>query len=135
MVAESPEKLMSIIKPSVGRVVLYRPAPGENICKPDDGAPLAAVVARVWNDHVVNLGVFDANGVSVGRTSVALRQPGEPVPAIGSYAEWMPYQIGQAAKTEALQAQVECKQYGDGATATGVAPLPEVSPTVAGDVV
>lgn len=51
----------------------------------------------------MNLAVFDANGNSRGQTSVLLHQEGALRPSMG-FAEWMPYQKGQAAKTEALEA-------------------------------
>lgn len=85
-----------MIKPTVGRVVWYHP--GRN----DDFVDVcAAVIAHVWNDTCVNLMVIDPNGNSIGRTSVYLLQDGDEAPA--QYAEWMPYQKGQAAKTEELE--------------------------------
>lgn len=62
----------------------------------------AALVTYVHSDTMVNLAVFDANGVPFAETSVTLVQDNQPVPA-GRYCEWMPYQKGQAAKTEALE--------------------------------
>jgi hypothetical protein len=47
--------------------------------------------------------MFDAGGNLFPRTSVWLRQDDDPPPT-GMYCEWMPYQKGQAAKTEALEA-------------------------------
>ena len=48
----------------------------------------------------MNLSVIDANGVPHSRTSVELIQDACPAPGGASYCEWMPYQKGQAAKTE-----------------------------------
>jgi hypothetical protein len=75
----------------------------------------------VWSDTCVNLVVFNANGVPYNRTSVLLVQDANPVPG-SQYCEWMPYQKGQAAKTEALEAQQGHAATGGsagGRTATG----------------
>lgn len=93
-----------MIKPTVGRVVWYWPSTGDTIVH-NAGEPLAGVVAKVWSDTCVNLAVFDANGMPQNRTSVYLLQDGSERPS-SSFAEWMPYQKGQAAKTEALEARV-----------------------------
>ena len=96
-----------MIKPTVGRVVLFHPAfiqdsgTNEETC--------AAIVVYVWSDELVNLAVFDSNGVCRAETSVALFQ-GDGVRPSDRYAEWMPYQQGQAAKTEALEKQLAEKQ-------------------------
>lgn len=82
-----------MIKPTVGRVVWYHPAIGA----PDSDKTLAAIVCHVWSDTCVNLAVFDANGNSYSQTSVFLYQ-GEGGSPSSQFAEWMPYQIGQAAK-------------------------------------
>lgn len=89
------------IKPTVGRVVWYKAHPADTFAGAGDGFQ-AAVVAKVWSDTCVNLGVFDANGNVHGRTSVLLVQPGAEVPAAG-YCTWMPFQLGQAAKTQQLE--------------------------------
>jgi hypothetical protein len=86
-----------VIKPTVGRIVWFYPASNEDKMPYDKGQPLAAIVTKVWSDTMVNLAVFDANGIRHGRTSVPLRQPG-PTHPDNYYCEWMPYQIGQAAK-------------------------------------
>lgn len=91
-----------MIKPTIGRVVWYWPHPSENIVGNDGKQPLAAIVAHVHSDTMVNLAVFDANGIASNRTSVYLRQEGQDHPD-ASYAEWMPYQIGQAAKHAAAE--------------------------------
>ena len=90
-----------MITPTVGRVVWYRPrGHGEN------EQPLAAIVAHVWSDTCVNLAIFDANGSPMANppTSVLLLQDGNERPTGGQYCEWMPFQKGQAKKTEAAEA-------------------------------
>lgn len=86
-----------MIKPTVGRVVWYHPAfqPDQGI---DEGTQ-AAIVCFVHSDTCVNLSVFDENGTPSGKSSVHLFQ-GDGARPGGEYAEWMPYQIGQAAKSE-----------------------------------
>ena len=93
-----------MIKPTIGRVVWYHPQNAE----PDD-QPNAALVAYVWSDTLVNLAVFDSNGSAYNKSSVFLYQ-GDGEPPSSSYCEWMPYQQGQAAKTEALEKQLQEKQ-------------------------
>jgi hypothetical protein len=88
-----------MITPTVGRVVWYH-APGAA----QGAQPQAAIIAFVHNDTLVNLHVIDANGIASGATSVPLVQEGDATPSAGFYCEWMPYQKGQAAKTEAAEA-------------------------------
>jgi hypothetical protein len=95
-----------MIKPTVGRVVWFYPHAGDSTLCQAPGEPLAAIIARVWSDRVVNLSVIDANGKQEPRTSVTLVQDGDEKPQ-GYYCEWMPYQKGQAAKTESLEQIVE----------------------------
>jgi len=90
-----------MIKPTNGRVVWFTPGPGfSGIHHGPD--PLAAHVAHVWGDRMVNLAVIDSNGSTSPVTSVPLLQDGDPRPE-NFFAEWMPYQKGQAAKTEELE--------------------------------
>jgi hypothetical protein len=89
----------TVIAPTVGRVVLFvhkRDCYEFGFCI-IAGRPHAATVAAVHSNRLVNLSIADANGKQFNRTSVTLRQPGEPEPG-GDYCEWMPYQIDQAAK-------------------------------------
>lgn len=93
------------IPPTVGRVVWFYPSlnTGEAGFEQNlDGEPLAAIIARVWSDQLVNLTVFDAAGRAHTRTSVALVQDlgTKDRPAI-AFCTWMPFQKGQAAKQEA----------------------------------
>lgn len=81
-----------MIKPTVGRVVWYRAAH-----RSFEAQPLAALIAFVHSDGLVNLAVFDENGKGWGQTSVPLYQ-GEGERPLWEYCEWMPYQIGQAAR-------------------------------------
>lgn len=92
-----------MIKPTVGRVVWYWPSAVQ--AGTDTSQPLAATVVYVWSDRMVNLSVTDHDGRQFGVTSVPLRQDGDERPS-GMFCEWMPYQKGQAAKTEALEAKL-----------------------------
>lgn len=94
-----------MIKPSIGRVVWFTPSKTDTqlLFKVGDQQPLAGIVAYVHSDRCVNLAVFDPNGGSHSRTSVTLLQDDDVGNEGGYYAEWMPYQKGQAAKTEQLE--------------------------------
>jgi hypothetical protein len=91
-----------MIKPTVGRVVWYRPAVPQ-------AQPNAAIVVYVHDDRHVNLTVFSRDGGTFGMSDVYLLQDDlldDHIDAIkhgGNYCEWMPYQKGQAAKTEQLE--------------------------------
>jgi hypothetical protein len=93
-----------VIKPTVGRVVLFHPSSQSAESGFAPASICAAIVAFVHSDSMVNLAVFDANGVCHSKTSVRLVQDGETGYESGYWCEWMPYQKGQAAKTEALEA-------------------------------
>lgn len=104
---------MPIIKPTVGRAVWFYPwtnVADPEFARPFAGEPCAAIIAKVWNDSMVNLTVFDANGNPHSRTSIQLVQDGQPIPGLGGYCCWMPYQLGQAAKTEAAQLMLDSAQ-------------------------
>lgn len=106
--------MSNIIKPTVGRKVWFRPNGGGQLQKPGisppefgypvdlGGQPLDATVVYVWNDRMVNLLVVDHYGNQFIATSVMLVQPDVDHPVAGSYAEWMPYQQGQAKKAESV---------------------------------
>ena len=91
-----------MIQPTVGRVVWFYKF---NAVSGHQG-PLAAHVCKVHSDTCVNLMVIGESGVPYAETSVRLIQGIEEVPA-GNYCCWMPYQKGQAAKTEALEAKLK----------------------------
>lgn len=81
-----------IIVPTVGRMIWFYDVTDQ---------PFAAIVVRVWGDRMVNLTVFNHDGLPIPHTSVVLVQPGDVKPAGSRYCTWMPYQIGQAARTDA----------------------------------
>lgn len=74
------------MKPTVGRIVLFHPTPE---------VTHAAVVAFVHSDTCVNLAVFDGNGVSSGKTSVLMVNPGQGKPEFGQFCEWPPHQAAK----------------------------------------
>ena len=80
-----------MIKPTVGRVVLFTPSVNDPTRQLAPG-PQAAIVCYVHWDRMVNLAVFDANGRTYPASSVTLVQEGDEKPAQGYFAEWMPYQ-------------------------------------------
>jgi hypothetical protein len=97
-----PPATAPFIKPTVGRIVHYTPS-RDDLDLRNDGAPLAAVIAKVWSDSMVNLAVFAPTGLPRPRSGVRLLQPGEQAPDVCHYCEWMDFQKGQAAKTEQLE--------------------------------
>jgi hypothetical protein len=90
-----------LISPTVGRVVLFWPYLRDGETPRDQ--PFAASVAYVWHDRLINLGYVDQNGLAGAATSIPLLQDDEPAVLYtrGGYAEWIPYQKGQAAKADA----------------------------------
>lgn len=96
-----------MIKPTVGRVVWFTPGatlPADFLLI-DPEQPCNAHIAYVWNDRLVNLTVSDHYGKTFNFTSVRLLQDDDAtsglpgfLPEFGYFAEWMPYQVGQAAK-------------------------------------
>lgn len=108
------------ITPSVGRKVWYwpslydlasphasadNPMPGRGM-RQVTGEAFDATVLCVHGDRCVNLLVVDHCGVTHYVPSASLMQPGDDKPAHG-YAEWMPYQVGQAKKDEAVALTAE----------------------------
>lgn len=126
---------MKVISPTIGRKVWFWPngatqLNGAEFDKYGNDKPLDATVAYVWSDRMVNLQVIDHSGISHPVTSVVMRQPGDDDTPDGMYCEWMPFQVGQAKAVEPVVSQpvVETRQYRDGSSATGTAPLPGQSP-------
>ena len=97
--------MTQLIHPTPGRVVWYYPTPEDGIARLK-GQPLAAIIAGVHSDRLVNLAVFDSYGNAQQRSYVKLAQPDEERPNF-AHATWIPYQIGQAAKTEQVEKQLD----------------------------
>lgn len=97
------------ISPTVGRVVWLRNR-HEAISREQ---PEVAFITYVHSDSCINVAGFNANGTPIAETSVLLVQDGEPAPE-HVYAEWMPYQKGQAAKTQEVSDQMAALQAGQG---------------------
>ena len=95
-----------MIKPTIGRVVWFHPSTNSNEAGFTPAAICAAIVAYVHSDTCVNLAVFDGNGVCHSKTSVTLIQDDQQPLELGYYCEWMPYQKGQAAKTETAESSL-----------------------------
>lgn len=86
-----------MIKPTVGRVVLFIPKESSyafEYCI-NAGKEHSARIAYVHGDRMVNLEIIDANGKSFNRTSITLVQEGD-APYDGDHCRWMPFQVGQA---------------------------------------
>lgn len=93
-----------MITPTIGRMVWYRPRPGEMVM--NSGEQLcSAQICYVWDDTMVNLSVLSHDGWQSPRTSVPLWQGDADECPEGSCC-WMPYQKGQAAKTEKLEEEL-----------------------------
>lgn len=96
----------TVIKPTVGRKVWYRPF-GHHRTQLgvwNDEQPCDATVTYVWGDRMVNLHVIGPAGAVHQFNSVTLLQAGDIAPNLkhGGYAEWMPYQQGQVRKDAAI---------------------------------
>jgi hypothetical protein len=105
---------MSIIKPTVGRKVWYRPSKSDlhgpvpmtvaGSVHAGTAQPLDATVLAVWGDRCINVQVLDITGKAFTKMSVTLKQEGDTMPVdtegeeLLGYCEWMPYQQGQAKK-------------------------------------
>jgi hypothetical protein len=86
--------MTQVISPTPGRIVWFYPAPHDGIATLNN-QPLAAIVAGVHHDRLINLAVFDAYGNTQQRSNVTLVQPGEDW-GDSAHATWMPHQISAA---------------------------------------
>lgn len=58
------------MKPTIGRIVIYRLAGNERNLFTNNAEELPAVITRVWSDTCVNLKVFNDGNQDFWRTSV-----------------------------------------------------------------
>lgn len=96
------------IEPTIGRVVWFWPHPLHLAAHVESGSPCRAdvcFVTKLGDDYLLNLAWNDHLGNPFRTEQVPLIQDGDPVPQ-HSYATWMPFQIGQAAKTEEIARSV-----------------------------
>lgn len=96
-----------MIEPTVGRVVWYF-AGVNDVRLHKDGVDVqpahAALVVDVADNTTISVCAFGRDGYPNARTYVRLLQNGDKPPTDGSsWCEWMPFQKGQAAKTEAAE--------------------------------
>lgn len=120
---------MSKIVPTIGRKLYFRPNGMPSSLPPltqnDPAAPLDATIVYVWPSTVegdpeysLNLAVFDHAGNMQPMHGIPLVQDGEAAPAAPHpYAEWMPFQVGQAKEQEAEKVD----------TPNAVTPIPATS--------
>jgi hypothetical protein len=89
-----------MIPPTVGRVIWFRPIGARG-----GEQPLSASIAHVNHDGTINIGYFSPIGQACAAVGIEIWD-GESERPTGAYCEWMPYQKGQAQKTEQLEKQV-----------------------------
>lgn len=97
--AEVEDPPLVVIEPTVGRVVY--------LFEGTKATPRAAIIAGFDPKGRVNLGAFDHDGSRIAMSGVPFVQAHEDKPTEGWWATWMPYQVGQAAKTENVEAALE----------------------------
>lgn len=90
-----------MIKPTVGRVVWVQRSHNN-----PSGAPQVGLITYVHDDVTVGVVGFDRHGDKFSFVSLPLFHGEGEAPAV-DYCERMPYQKGQAAKTEALQGDID----------------------------
>lgn len=136
---------MSKIVPTIGRKLYFHPngMPGgiPPLTQNDPSVPLDATIVYVWPsvaqedpEYSLNLVVFDHAGNMQPMHGIPLVQDGETAPdAPHPYAEWMPFQVGQAkaAETEKVDAPNVVAQTAATSSDTSqptAAPTPSASP-------
>jgi hypothetical protein len=88
------------IEPTIGRIVWFFPPIDGG--RHEDGQPFGSLVAGVNDDGTINLLVAARDGSPYGAANIPLLQDGDAIDQDTAHAVWMPYQKGQAAKTEQL---------------------------------
>lgn len=96
-----------MIEPTVGRVVWFWEF--GKTARDAGEQPYAATIAFVNHKRSVNIGYLDHRGVTHSRTGILLLQDDDAPPESGCFCEWIPFQKGQAAKTEAMEARLKAQ--------------------------
>ncbi len=93
-----------MIEPTIGRVVWVRNRHGRMHDQPE-----TAQICFVHSNTLINVGGLDHVGQHFRCVNIQLRQgePSEVIDPNAAYCEWMPYQKGQAAKTDAVMEEVK----------------------------
>jgi len=86
-----------MIEPTIGRKVWFWP---QGLAREPNEQPMDANVVYVHSTKMINVAGFDHNGAPFARTSVPLLQDGDSGQGLSCYAEWMPFQKGQAANAD-----------------------------------
>lgn len=90
-----------MITPTIGRVIwVFRPGDSVDVKQPEVG-----FITYIHSDRCINVAGFNANGTPFSLTSLTLVQLEDEKPE-WNFAAWMPYQKGQAAKTEQAEAEL-----------------------------
>jgi hypothetical protein len=91
-----------MIKPTIGRVVWFQPFKPAD--QPLRDQPYPALICYVHSDTCINVGYFNEGGTAGSACSVTLVQEGDDISGLtsGGFAEWMPYQVGQAKRQESV---------------------------------
>ena len=95
-----------MIKPTIGRVVWFQPTKTTfEALRPQ---PYPALICHVHSDNSINVGYFTEDGTPGKATMVKLVQEGDDTSGLttGGYAEWMPYQLAQAATPGVTEVQL-----------------------------
>jgi hypothetical protein len=94
-----------MITPTVGRIVwVHRVHGSEDIKQPEAG-----IILYVHSDRLINVEGWSASGHPFALLNLHLVQDDERKPE-GNFACWMPYQKGQAAKSEQLANQLATQE-------------------------
>lgn len=81
------------IQPTRGRIVLVERTDGSTTSG-------VAIITKVWGDRCINVAGWNEHNSQWTYSSLTLVQDGDDIPAVGPYARWMDYQLGQAERTE-----------------------------------
>jgi hypothetical protein len=111
-----------MIKPTIGRVIwIWRNGKSAPNVQPEPG-----LICFVHDDYTINVAGFSRDGVPFTHNSLPLDQndPAHPLPpGISAWAEWMPFQVGQAAaQAAATPAAVMTSEQVSAAAATAAKP-------------